>query len=411
MYTSWINFDMKKSKIADLPNGVGVTRNSNGTVSYWRVRLGKKFTGGGIVTKNFRGLSEARSWIFGEAQDLKASGVPVVELKRIAGSAAFELSSKRITEATIAFKKCDKAGISLSAAVDYAIKHMKPAVATKTLREVTEFVISNKQSNGASPRHLDGMRSIFGKVCADLGKHNAHEITREMLEDWQSEQDDVSLNTRISYARHLHIAFNEAVERGWCIENPTNKLKRTSESHGDPEIWTPTYLARVLAVALKSEKAALVGLAIKAFAGVRTSELMHLRWERVSRNKIQIVGKSSKTRRSRGIPIQLVLAKWLADFRKPEGPVMELSLGRWFDAIQRITKAAEVPNPSNVLRHSFGTYRYHATKSEDETSYEMGNTPAVVLTWYRSVAAEDHHVRQWWKLTPEFIERWSRRFL
>jgi hypothetical protein len=64
--------------------------------------------------------------------------------------------------------------------------------------------------------------------------------------------------------------------------------------------------------------------------------------------------------------------------------------------------------PNLAHSHSFGTYRYHATKSEDETSYEMGNTPAVILAWYRSVAVEDRDVRQWWRLTPQLVERWSR---
>jgi integrase len=149
-------------------------------------------------------------------------------------------------------------------------------------------------------------------------------------------------------------------------------------------------------------------LAIKAFAGVRTAELLQLRWERISSNKIQIVGKSAKTRRSRGIAIQPVLAAWLKGRRRTEGSVIGLSENGWFDAVQRVAAAAGMEQPSNVLRHSFGTYRYHATKSEDETSYEMGNTPVVILAWYRSVAVEDRQVRQWWQLTPQLVDRWSR---
>jgi hypothetical protein len=54
-------------------------------------------------------------------------------------------------------------------------------------------------------RHLKGMRSILSKVCEDLGERQLNEITREAIEEWQAEQDDVTLNTRISYARHYHI--------------------------------------------------------------------------------------------------------------------------------------------------------------------------------------------------------------
>jgi integrase len=333
--------------------------------------------------------------------------MPAVDLRRIAGSAAFELSPAEIAEATAAIRKCRSAGMKLHTAVDYAIKRINLAERSKTLPEVADFVIAYKQSNGASPRHLKGMRSIFSKVCEDLGGRQVNEITREAIEEWQAEQDDVTLNTRISYARHFHI-LSEAMERGWCVENPVAKLKRNSEATGDPEIWSPVELARFLAAAMEYEPALAVGLAIKAFAGVRTAELLQLRWERISSSKIQIVGKSAKTRRSRGIPIQPALAAWLKGRRQAEGPVIGLSENGWFDAVRRVTAVASMEQPSNVLRHSFGTYRYHATKSEDETSYEMGNTPAVILAWYRSVAVEDRQVRQWWRLTPQLVERWSR---
>jgi hypothetical protein len=101
-----------------------------------------------------------------------------------------------------------------------------------------------------------------------------NEITREAIEEWQAEQDDVTLNTRISYARHFHILFSEGAERGWCVENPVAKLKRNSEATGDPEIWCPAQLARFLAAAMEHEPALVAGLAIKAFAGVRTAELL-----------------------------------------------------------------------------------------------------------------------------------------
>ena len=74
------------------------------------------------------------------------------------------------TEPSIAKCKCRSAGITLHAAVDYPIKRMNLAESSKTLREVADFVIAYKHSNGSSPRHLKGMRSIFSKVCEDLGE-------------------------------------------------------------------------------------------------------------------------------------------------------------------------------------------------------------------------------------------------
>jgi hypothetical protein len=43
----------KKAAIAGLPSGIGVNKVSNGKTEFWRVRLGKRFTGGAVVTKHF----------------------------------------------------------------------------------------------------------------------------------------------------------------------------------------------------------------------------------------------------------------------------------------------------------------------------------------------------------------------
>jgi hypothetical protein len=51
----------------NLPSGVGVLKSVNGHGSeFWRVRLGKRFTGDSVQKKDFRSLLEARKWIFGD---------------------------------------------------------------------------------------------------------------------------------------------------------------------------------------------------------------------------------------------------------------------------------------------------------------------------------------------------------
>jgi hypothetical protein len=55
-----------KAKIRDLPSGVGITKTVSGPGrEFWRVRLGKRFTGGHVVKRDFSNLTDARKWIFG----------------------------------------------------------------------------------------------------------------------------------------------------------------------------------------------------------------------------------------------------------------------------------------------------------------------------------------------------------
>jgi len=41
------------SQIANLASGIGVVKVSNGRKEFWRVRLGRRFTGGEVQTKHF----------------------------------------------------------------------------------------------------------------------------------------------------------------------------------------------------------------------------------------------------------------------------------------------------------------------------------------------------------------------
>jgi hypothetical protein len=60
--------DASKSQklVGALPRGVAVTNAVNGAGKrYFRVRLGKKFTGGKPIVRCFPNLNAAREWIFG----------------------------------------------------------------------------------------------------------------------------------------------------------------------------------------------------------------------------------------------------------------------------------------------------------------------------------------------------------
>ena len=116
---------MKRSKIANLTSGIGVVKVSNGRKEFWRVRLGRRFTGGEVQTKHFTNLDDARKWIFGDALKHKAAPGPMVELKQSSGAAAFALTAAQISEAHACLRKLDGVA-SLTEAVSY-FKHANPA--------------------------------------------------------------------------------------------------------------------------------------------------------------------------------------------------------------------------------------------------------------------------------------------
>jgi len=107
----------KKSPIADLPASVSCRKVQNSAgVTYWRVRVGKKFTGGSVLEKNFVSLGKAKEWIFGDIQRLKAQPGSLIELKASAGAAAFSLTPAQITEAVDAYRRLAETPLGLKTA-------------------------------------------------------------------------------------------------------------------------------------------------------------------------------------------------------------------------------------------------------------------------------------------------------
>jgi hypothetical protein len=161
----------KRSAIADLPSGISVGPHEIGKLRYWRVRLGTRFTGGKRVEMHFPTLDKARKWIFGDAQRQKADAGSLLELKSRAGTAVFELSSVQVNEAINAFRRLGKVNMSLTEAVDFAIKHSRPDAGVISVEEAIEKALETKRSKRRPqrPRELQRSYLLAPKVRAKGG--------------------------------------------------------------------------------------------------------------------------------------------------------------------------------------------------------------------------------------------------
>jgi integrase len=403
----------KRPLIAGLPSGVGVSPNYNGNgQKFFRVRLGKRFTGGQIITKDFAKLESARVWIFGDAQKEKST-VEIIELRKRGGQDSFQVGAKDMAAAHDALKRCQLAGLSITEVVDFGLRHLSPEGGRKTVKEAVDLILERRRKNAGDDegksKHLKGLTSIANKFVERFGDELISTVSREMLEEWLDELDTLSTNTKASYARHIHILFNEAIDRKWTAENPTTKLSRNSESLADPEIFTPAQLKLLLHTAQTVNPDVIAGLTIKAFAGLRTSELRALDWSKVGSTEIGITARSAKTRKARPVTISPNLQAWLCEHRKDRGAVVGIGENAWYEALQRLSKLANIKLPSNVLRHSFGSYHLRKHRQEQTTAFEMGNTPGIVHKWYKNMNIELSDCDDYWSITPDSVQEWWRK--
>ncbi|HWB58680.1 MAG TPA: hypothetical protein VG733_04275 [Chthoniobacteraceae bacterium] len=393
----------QKAPIADLPSGVSVLRTVNGAgKEFWRIRLGKRFTGGTVVKKDFPVLADARSWFFGDGQLKRATPGSAIELKQKAGAAAFVLTPAQLAEAAAAYRTLDSLG-TLSEAVAFFVKHARPRGGIKSFQEAgTEYLAFLKNRKNRSDKHLKGLRSNYDRFAEDYGDVKIHLVRKDTVENWLDDQDNVSAKTRANYLRDLYSLFEFAVEqKSWCAENPCKKIEKPEGEAKDITFLRPNELESLLTLAVEHETSLVAGLALKAFAGLRTSELLILDWSKIGDSQIEISASQSKTRRRRLVSISENLKVWLAQYRKEKGPVVSLSPNGWHDAIQRTTALADEPLnlPSNVLRHSFCSYHYAKYKNENLTAAEAGNSPAVIFNHYRALVPV-RDVDAYWSVLP-----------
>jgi integrase len=313
-----------------------------------------------------------------------------------AGLSAFELSPAEIAEAAAAIKSCKEAGISLSEAVQFAIKHFRPPGGSKTLQEAIDALIKAKMEAGRSARHMRGLRWNVERFADDQGKNKSvHEVQRHNVESWLNAQT-FSLKTRANYLRDLGILFNFALSRRWTTENPCAFIEKPSELEREVSALTPEEASRLLAAC---PDAFLPGVCLKLFAGLRTSELLSLDWSEVSASEIVIKGAKAKTRQRRIVAISENLAAWLQSCRKSSGRVAPFLQNAWHRSLESIAESAGVKLPPNVLRHSFGSYHFAQHRNENLTAAEMGNSPAMVFQHYRAVVTPEVAAR-FWSLVP-----------
>ena len=110
-------------------------------------------------------------------------------------------------------------------------------------------------------------------------------------------------------------------------------------------------------------------------------------------------GANAKTRQRRIVTISDNLAAWLHPLRKKSGPVAPFLQNAWHRSLESIAQTAELELPSNVLRHSFGSYHFAHHKNENLTAAEMGNSPAMIFQHYRAVVTQDA-ATAFWGLLP-----------
>lgn len=388
-----------RCSIAGLPPGVGVWKVAKERGGLWKVRLGKRFTGGKEIVKHFKTLDMAKNWLFGPREtrgtEFQSGMLHLVDESK---SSVRELTAAQLNDAHDAVITLGGAA-TLKDAVAFYMKHARPDGGVKSFNELLKFYLNLKRVKGVTPKHIRGLQSVGEMFAEDFGEMPVSLIKQEAAEEWLSELDlePVTIGNRI---RDLRCIFREAVRRSWCASSPFANIQKPQMVSGEITCLTPKEVARLF-VHCPADLMPL--LALKIFAGLRTSELLRLEWSQIGKAEVIVQARQSKTRKRRVITIQPNLARWLALAKPEEGLIWNKGQNAFHDAIARLAAAAEVGMKSNFFRRTFASYHFAKFKNENLTAAEMGNSPKVVYEHYQAVATAEM-AKQFWNIRPETVK-------
>jgi len=277
-----------------------------------------------------------------------------------------------------------------------------------TPASVLSELLAEKRQNGASRPYLHSLEVRLGKFSTAFQTPLAS-ITAGPLAEWLAAIPGKP-RTRRNYREALASLFQFAkvrryLPRDWAELPPTAREMATATPI---EIYTPKEISSLLAAAangaFKHPLAPL--LALGAFAGIRTWEILRLRWEDIGPKWIEVKSKRTRTASRRLVPVLPALKPWLALHRRPEGPVCPYN--RIELALARLARSANLKWKRNALRHSFISYRVAQVQDVAQVSLECGNTPAMIFQHYRELVTPQQ-AANWFRIRPKNVTKIPRK--
>lgn len=218
----------------------------------------------------------------------------------------------------------------------------------------------------------------FMKRCKGLAARRVRSISTEECARYIDEAFDTP-SQRAKARRILSAVFGTAYKRGWCSENPVEKVEPPRVVEKRIEILKPKEIGKLLQVAAEYEGGCcLAAVGLMLYAGIRPHEVARLTWEHVDleSNSICILPQHSKTGGARMVTIQPPLARLLT-MCSPGGRICPAQWLKHWRAL-RVRAGFDRWKP-DVLRHTFASYHLSHFKDYSALQYETGHRDSSLL--------------------------------
>jgi integrase len=331
--------------------------------------------------------------VYGRALDaVKEFGVPL-------DGVALEYAEARKLLGEISHSENN--GATLIDAARFYARHHGAGIKRKPVADAVAEMIEAKKNDGLSDVYLYDLRYRLGSF-ADAFACDLCSLTPD---DVQSFFDSIELGPRSfnNFVAALKTFISFAQDHGWLSKeaNLLGRIKRRKEKRSPVEIFSPQEMASLFEHAAAAAPDIAPCLALGAFAGLRSEEILRLDWSDVTRRPgfIEVAAHKAKTATRRLVPITDNLSRWLASVPRVQERVWPHSKGRFIRQLSRAARESGIRWKRNGLRHSFISYRLAELQDVNRVALEAGNSPQMIFRHYRELATPEQ-ARSWFGIVP-----------
>jgi integrase len=286
----------------------------------------------------------------------------------------------------------------IDAARFYARHHGK-GIKRKSVAAGVDEMIARKTDKGVSDVYLRDLRYRLGQFAQAFHC----DVNSIVPDDVAKFFEDLRLSPRShnNFLRALRTFFVFTQRHEWLSKEVDllRKVEKRNERRVPTDIFTPCELAGLLKNGSPNVTPC---LALAAFAGLRSAEILRLDWSDVERRPgfIEVAAHKAKTAARRIVPISENLSRWLAIAPRNGLLVWPHSKDSFFKAMRRAADNAKIKWKQNALRHSFISYRLAEFQDVNRVALEAGNSPQMIFRHYRELATPEQ-ARTWFTIAPE----------
>ena len=290
-------------------------------------------------------------------------------------------------------------GKTLKDAAEFYIEYLRDAERSISVSALIDEYLAGQQRLNRSKAHIQDLRQRLSRFKETFGERHLRTVKTNELDAWLHDLD-LSAQSVNNYRSRIAALFSYGLKREYIERNPVSSVDKIKLIDEVPGIFAPEQIQNLL----DSAPADLLPcLALCAFAGLRTAEMLRMEWDAIDlpRSLINVSASNSKTAKRRLIEIAPNLAEWLLPYAAHCGKVYPHSQRWYHHNVDLLRQAVGLSQwVSNGLRHSYASYHLARHQNAPQLALQMGHTtPRMIFDHYRElVTPADADL--FWKIRP-----------